>query len=63
MFMGSWNKKVLIGVGLIIAQLIIFLAIAKRDNVNFNLATFFICSLPGLIGVFLIWMERARGRF
>ena len=63
MFMGSWNKKVLVGVGLIVAQMFIYLVIAKRENANFSLVTFFICSLPGLIGAFLIWMERSRGRF
>ena len=63
MFMHSWNVKILAAVGLIIVQAIIYMVVFNRDSTNFNLATFFICSLPGLIGAFLIWIEKARGRF
>lgn len=63
MFMHSWNVKVLVGVGLIIIQAIIYMVILKRSGTDFTIATFFICSLPGLIGAFLIWMEKEKGRF
>lgn len=62
MFMHSWNKKLLLGVGLIIVQAIIYAVISKRST-NFSLVTFFICSLPGLIGILLIWIEKSRGRY
>ena len=61
MFMHSWNVKVLSGVGLIIIQAIIYMVILKRSGTDFTLAT--ICSLPGLIGAFLIWLEKEKGRF
>lgn len=63
MFMHSWNKKVIIAVVLIIVQAIIYAVIAGRSNNHFSILTFFICSLPGIIGAFIIWIERNKGRF
>ncbi len=62
MFMHSWNQKVLVGVGLIIVQAIIYMVALKRGG-GFSIPAFFVCSLPGIIGAFLIWLERERGRF
>ncbi len=63
MFMHSWNVKVLVGVGLIIVQAIIYTVVLGKGDMDFSIPTFFICSLPGLIGAFIIWMEKARDRF
>ena len=63
MFMSSWNKKVLVAVALIILQVIIYMIVMGRDSTNFSLLSFVISSLPGLIGGFIIWYEKARDRF
>ncbi len=62
MFMHSWNKKLLLGVLLIAAQAIIYAVVANKST-HFTILTFFICSLPGLIGALLIWIEKSRGRY
>ena len=61
--MRSWNVKLLVAVGLIIVQAIIYAIISGRSNSHFSLITFFICSLPGIIGALIIWIEKNRGRF
>jgi hypothetical protein len=63
MFMHSWNVKILAAVGLIIIQVIIYMVVMGRDSFNFTIPTFIICSLPGLIGAFILWLEKERGRF
>lgn len=60
--MRSWNIKVLIAVALIIVQAIIYAVISGRSH-HFSLISFFICSLPGVIGALLIWIEKNKGRF
>ncbi len=63
MFLHSWNKKVIIAVVLIIIQAIIYAVFASKDNTHFSLITFFICSLPGIIGALIIWIEKNKGRY
>lgn len=63
MFMHSWNVKVLIAVGLIIVQVIIFMAMSSRGVNGFSIPSFIICSLPGIIGALILFIERERGRF
>lgn len=63
MFMHSWNIKVLIGIGLIIVQVIIFTAMSSRGVNGFSIPSFIICSLPGIIGALIIFIETERGRF
>ena len=58
----SWNKKLILGVILIVAQAIIYAVISGKST-HFTILTFFICSLPGLIGALLIWIEKSRGRY
>lgn len=62
MFMHSWNVKVLVAAVLIIVQVFIYMAVSSRIS-NFTLLTFFICSLPGLIGALILWIEKNKGRF
>lgn len=61
--MHSWNIKVIIAVFLIIVQAIIYAIISGRSGNHFSLITFFICSLPGIIGALIIWIEKNKGRF
>lgn len=63
MFMHSWNMKILGAVALIIIQVIIYMAIMGRDSYTFSIPSFIICSLPGIIGALIIWLEKERGRF
>ena len=63
MFMHSWNVKVLIAVGLIIIQTIIFIVMSSKGMNGFSIPSLIICSLPGIIGAFIIFIERQRGRF
>ena len=62
MFMQNKKKKVIIAVGLIIVQAIIYAIFAGRSH-HFTIATFFIASLPGIIGALIIWIEKNKGRF
>lgn len=63
MFMGSWNKKILIAVALIIIQVILYMVVMGRDSYTFSIPTFVICSIPGLAGAFIIWIEKIKDRF
>jgi len=63
MFWNSWNKRILAAVFLLIMQAVIYTVILGRDNVKFTIISFIVASLPGFIGVFLIWLEKQKGRY
>jgi len=63
MFWISWNKKVVAAVCLIIVQAIIYTVILGRDNVDFTIVSFIVTSVPGAVGIFIIWMEKTKGRY
>ncbi len=62
MFTRNINTKVIVGVVLLIVQAIILLSYMKRAK-SVELLPLIICCIPGLIGGFMIYYEKFRGRF
>ena len=58
MFMHSWNIRVIIAVGLIAVQAIIYMVMSSRGMNGFSIPSFIICSIPGIIGGIMIFIER-----
>lgn len=62
MFTRNINTKVIIGVVLLIVQAIILLSFMKRAK-SVELLPLVLCCIPGIIGGFMIYYEKFRGRF
>lgn len=62
MFRRSLNTKVIVGVVLLIVQAIVLLSFMKRAK-SVELVPLIICCIPGIIGGFMIYYEKFRGRF
>ena len=62
MFMRNINKRVIVGIVLLIVDAIIALSVMKRSN-NISLVSLIIILLPGAIGGFIIYYEKFRGRW
>ena len=62
MFMRNINKRVIVGIVLLIVDAIIALSVMKRSD-NISLVSLIIILLPGAIGGFIIYYEKFRGRW
>lgn len=62
MFTRNINKRVIIGVVLLIVQAIILLSFMKRAK-SIELLPLLLCCIPGIVGGLMLYCEKSRGRF
>ena len=62
MFMRNINKRVIVGIVLLIVDVIVLMSFMKRAE-SISILPLVIILLPGAIGAFIIYYEWFRGRW